>query len=108
MRLSSNQSRRRTKVLAANGPGKMLTCALRPHLIWGEGDPHLIPRLITKCKVGRLRCVGDGKNLIDTVHVDSAAEAHLLALKALLANKIEAAGEPTLSPMASQLSVGNG
>ncbi len=80
------------KVLAANGPGKMLTCALRPHLIWGEGDPHLIPRLITKCKVGRLRCVGDGKNLIDTVHVDSAAEAHLLALKALLANKIEAAG----------------
>lgn len=80
------------KVLSANQPGTMLTCALRPHLIWGDGDPHLIPRVIAKCKAGRLRCVGDGKNLIDTVHVDSAAEAHVLAMKALLAGKTEAAG----------------
>lgn len=80
-------------VLAANSPGKLLTCALRPHLIWGEGDPHLIPRVIQKCKTNRLRRVGNGKNLIDTVHVDSAAEAHILAMNALLRNKREAAGQ---------------
>jgi 2-alkyl-3-oxoalkanoate reductase len=80
------------KVLAANQSGKFLTCALRPHLIWGEGDPHLIPRVIQKCKSKQLRCVGDGTNLIDTVHVESAAHAHLLAMKALLDGKEQAAG----------------
>jgi nucleoside-diphosphate-sugar epimerase len=70
----------------------MLTCSLRPHLIWGEGDPHLIPRLISRCQSGRLRCVGDGRNLIDTVHVDSAAHAHCLAVEALLQSKPNVAG----------------
>ena len=30
-------------VLAANGKDGLLTCALRPHLIWGPRDRHLIP-----------------------------------------------------------------
>ncbi len=79
-------------VLATNRFDGMLTCALRPHLIWGEGDPHLIPRLIARCRSGRLRCVGDGRNRIDTVHVDSAAKAHCLAIAALLERRQEAAG----------------
>lgn len=80
------------RVLEASRSDGMLTCALRPHLIWGEGDPHLIPRLISRCQSGRLRCVGDGLNRIDTVHVDSAAQAHCLAVEALLNGKTEAAG----------------
>ncbi len=32
-------------VLAANGPD-LATVSLRPHLIFGPGDPHLIPRII--------------------------------------------------------------
>ena len=32
-------------VLAANGP-ELATVALRPHLVWGPGDPHLIPRVL--------------------------------------------------------------
>ena len=79
-------------VLASNDPGKILTVALRPHLIWGEGDPHLMPRLIQRCRQGRLRCVGDGSNLMDTVHVSSAATAHVLAMKKLLDNDLDAAG----------------
>jgi 2-alkyl-3-oxoalkanoate reductase len=79
-------------VLASNNSSSILTCALRPHLIWGEGDPHLIPRLIARCQSGRLRCVGDGRNLIDTVHVDSAAHAHCLAVEALLQKKRNVAG----------------
>jgi nucleoside-diphosphate-sugar epimerase len=59
------------------------TCALRPHLIWGPGDPHLIPRLIARRRSGRLRRVGDGNNLVDMVYVDNAAAAHLKAAEAL-------------------------
>jgi nucleoside-diphosphate-sugar epimerase len=53
--------------------------ALRPHIIWGPGDNHLIPRLIDRARAGRLRQVGDGTNEIDVTYVDNAAAAHLLA-----------------------------
>jgi nucleoside-diphosphate-sugar epimerase len=69
-------------VLAANG-ADLATCALRPHLIWGPGDSHLIPRLIERARGGSLRRVGDGKNQIDMVYVDNAAQAQLLAAAAL-------------------------
>jgi nucleoside-diphosphate-sugar epimerase len=69
-------------VLAANGQA-LLTCALRPHLIWGPRDRHLIPRLIARARTGRLRRVGDGTNRIDMVYVENAAEAHLQAADAL-------------------------
>ncbi|AKS40887.1 NAD-dependent epimerase/dehydratase family protein [Wenzhouxiangella marina] len=65
-------------VLAANGEG-LKTCALRPHLIWGPGDNQLLPRLIEKNRAGRLRLPGPDKK-IDTVYIDNAAAAHLLAL----------------------------
>jgi nucleoside-diphosphate-sugar epimerase len=70
-------------VLAANGQGGLLTCALRPHLIWGPRDQHLIPRLLDRARRGRLVRVGDGKNLIDMVYVENAAAAHVQALDAL-------------------------
>ena len=79
-------------VLTANHPTRFATCSLRPHLIWGVGDPHLIPRVIERCRAGRLRRVGDGTNLIDTVHVDHAAIAHRLALERMLDRDQNAAG----------------
>ena len=66
-------------VLAANGVGGMLTTALRPHLIWGPRDNHLIPRIIARAKAGKLRQVGPGDNLISMSYVENAAHAHLLA-----------------------------
>jgi nucleoside-diphosphate-sugar epimerase len=69
-------------VLAANG-GPLATCAVRPHLIWGPRDQHLIPRLIERARAGALRRVGDGTNLVDMVYVDNAALAHLQAADAL-------------------------
>jgi nucleoside-diphosphate-sugar epimerase len=80
------------RVLAANDASKFFTCALRPHLIWGVGDPHLIPRVIDRCRQRRLRRVGTGLNLIDTVHVDHAAQAHVLALQRMLSGDRQAAG----------------
>jgi nucleoside-diphosphate-sugar epimerase len=70
-------------VLAANGQRGLLTCALRPHLIWGPRDQHLIPRLLDRARRGRLVRVGDGKNLIDMIYVENAAAAHVQALDAL-------------------------
>ena len=58
-------------------------CSLRPHLIWGPRDGHLIPRLIRRAESGKLKIVGDGRNLIDMVYVENAAEAHVAALDSL-------------------------
>ena len=69
-------------VLEANSD-ELLTCALRPHLIWGPRDQHLIPRLFDRARSGKLRYVGNRKNVIDAVYVENAAAAHLQAADAL-------------------------
>lgn len=70
------------EVLAANSP-ELRTVALRPHLIWGVGDPHLVPRVLARARAGRLRIVGSGRNRVDMVHVENAVDAHLLAEAAI-------------------------
>ncbi len=70
-------------VLEADGRDGLSTCALRPHLIWGPRDRHLIPRLLQRARRGQLRRVGDGNNLIDMIYVENAAVAHLEAADAL-------------------------
>ena len=61
----------------------MRVCALRPHLIWGPGDPHLIPRLIERGRRGELKIIGNGRNRVDITFVDNAAHAHILAAQSL-------------------------
>ena len=78
-------------VLKANG-NTLSTCALRPHLVWGPGDPHLIPRLLERGRRRQLRIVGSGENLVDISYVDNVAHAHLLAADNL-AGKATAAGK---------------
>lgn len=70
------------EVLEANSE-MLRTVALRPHLIWGVGDPHLVPRVIERARAGKLRVVGGGKNRVDMVHVENVVDAQLLAEKAL-------------------------
>ena len=76
-------------VLEANGPD-LSTVALRPHLIWGPGDPHLIPRLIARARAGKLRRVGRVAKKVDTIYVDNAALAHLLAGERLAPDSVVA------------------
>jgi nucleoside-diphosphate-sugar epimerase len=64
--------------------GRLNTIILRPHEIWGPGDPHFVPRIIARGR--RLRRIGDGRNRVDTTYIDNAAEAHLLAADALKTN----------------------
>jgi nucleoside-diphosphate-sugar epimerase len=79
------------EVLAAHGPG-LRTVALRPHLIWGPGDSHLVPRILERARAGRLRIVGEGRNRVDMVHVENAADAHIAAEAALCAADPPAGG----------------
>jgi nucleoside-diphosphate-sugar epimerase len=65
-------------VLTANGPD-LATVALRPHLIWGPGDNHLVPRILARGRAGHLRRVGRANKLIDATYIDNAADAYLLA-----------------------------
>jgi len=69
-------------LLAANGP-TLATIALRPHLIWGPNDPQLTARILARGRAGRLRLVGRGVKKIDSVYIDNAVSAHLLALDRL-------------------------
>lgn len=80
-------------VLAANGTAGLATTALRPHLIWGPRDNHLIPRLLDRARSGRLRRVGDGTNLVDMVYVENAAAAHLAVADALTTPNVQVAGQ---------------
>jgi 2-alkyl-3-oxoalkanoate reductase len=68
-------------VLAQNTRGFVVT-ALRPHYIWGPGDPHLLPRLVERQRKSRLVQVGSDTKVSFTF-VENAAKAHLQACDAL-------------------------
>ena len=69
-------------VRAANDE-RLGTVCLRPHLIWGPGDNHLLPRLVARARAGQLRRIGGVRKRVDTIYIDNAAEAHLLAAEKL-------------------------
>lgn len=79
-------------ILKANS-SKLVTCSLRPHLVWGPGDPHLLPALLARQRRGQLRLPGKKEYLIDTTYVDNAAGAHLQAFKMMQTNPALVAGK---------------
>ncbi len=70
------------RVIDANDDD-LRTVSLRPHLIFGPRDNHLLPSVIDRARHGRLPQVGDGTNRVDLTYVEDAARAHLLAADAL-------------------------
>ena len=70
-------------VLESNGTNGLLTVSLRPHLIWGPGDTHLIPRILDRARKGQLIRIGDGRNKVDIIYIDNAVEAHIRACDSL-------------------------
>jgi nucleoside-diphosphate-sugar epimerase len=74
------------ETLAAND-ANFKVVALRPHLVFGPRDPHLLPRVIAKAKSGKLRIVGDGTARVDLSYVGNVADAHLNAFDALEAGR---------------------
>lgn len=81
-RFDSHYSRTKAQseemVLASNH-AKLATVSLRPHLIWGPGDNHLLPRMVRRARAGRLFRIGEASKRIDTIYIDDAVDAHILA-----------------------------
>ena len=73
-------------VLAANRKhGDMLTIALRPAGIFGEGDMQTIPNMLKAYEKGQTRFqLGGNENLFDFTYVGNVAYAHILAAVALM------------------------
>jgi nucleoside-diphosphate-sugar epimerase len=65
-------------VTQANGPD-LLTVSLRPHLIIGPRDNHLLPAVLAAARAKTLPRIGDGTNWVDMTNVEDAAQAFLLA-----------------------------
>ncbi|WP_457553325.1 NAD-dependent epimerase/dehydratase family protein [Desulfobacula sp.] len=62
------------------------TIILRPHLIWGPEDNHVVPKIIKRAH--KLRRVGQKDYLVDTIYIDNAADAHIMAYQKLLENPL--------------------
>ncbi len=69
------------------------TVSLRPHLIWGPKDPHLVPRVLERARNKRLKLVGKQDKLVDTIYVGNAAYAHILAANELFSSESKCAGK---------------
>ena len=79
-------------VLAANTDSGMDTCVLRPSVVFGEGDPILIPSIHACIAKGETPYqLGEATNLWDTIYVGNVADAHVLAAQNLFSSK-QAAG----------------
>ncbi|KAF3481965.1 C-3 sterol dehydrogenase/C-4 decarboxylase [Arthroderma uncinatum] len=72
-------------VLAANRKHGYKTTVLRGCTLFGEGDVTTIPKIVDNAKAGRGKLqVGYNENLYDYTYLGNAADAHILAAKALL------------------------
>jgi nucleoside-diphosphate-sugar epimerase len=68
------------EILAASGTNDLLTCAIRPHVVFGPGDERFLPAILARAKSGRLKyAVGLGRKLSDFTYASNVADALLLA-----------------------------
>ena len=72
------------KIVLKQTSNNLKTIILRPHLIWGPEDNHVVPGIISRAK--KLKKVGRHDDLTDTIFIDNAADAHILAAEKLKAN----------------------
>jgi nucleoside-diphosphate-sugar epimerase len=60
----------------------LFTVILRPRAIVGRGDTVIAPRVLNAYHQGKLKIIGDGKNIADFTSVANLAQAALLAMRA--------------------------
>lgn len=70
-------------VIHAHDPIGISTIVLRPHLVFGPGDNHIIPLITERARQGKLVQIGEGKNIVDFTFIDDCVNAHLCADRAL-------------------------
>ena len=55
---------------------RLAVVAIRPHLVWGPGDPQLVGRIVDRGRAGRLPLIGAGRRRWSTrTYVDNAVDA---------------------------------
>jgi len=55
---------------------------LRPHIVYGPGEPTLLPRLLNARRFGVLPIPGDGSNTLSVTHLDNLVIAVMRAIEA--------------------------
>jgi sterol-4alpha-carboxylate 3-dehydrogenase (decarboxylating) len=79
------------EILQANGKDGLLTCAIRPHVVFGPGDERFLPAILQRAKTGRLKYgVGLGRKLSDFTYASNVADALLLADEKLVPGSMAA------------------
>jgi nucleoside-diphosphate-sugar epimerase len=58
---------------------------LRPHIVYGPGDPTLMPRVLAARRFGYLPVAGDGSNHVSVTHVDNL----VIAVERALSTSVE-------------------
>ncbi len=72
------------KVLAANGEGGLLTCALRADGIYGPEENLLLDRIVKQAAAGRLTmAIGSADTLQDNSYIDNLVHGEILAAQHL-------------------------
>jgi len=71
------------RLVRAAASESLATVSLRPHLVWGPGDPHFFPRLVERARSKRLALIGSRECRVDSTFIDNAVEAHLAAAQRL-------------------------
>jgi len=72
-------------VLAAHDPSGLVTCAIRPHVIYGPGDGRFLPAILRRAQSGTLRFgVGREDKLSDFTYIDNLIDSLVLANQRLL------------------------
>ena len=66
-------------VREAHGQGGLATVIVRPGVIWGPGDPHILPRIVALLRRGRMVYIGGGRNHVALSHVENLSLGLALA-----------------------------
>lgn len=76
------RTKRLAEDLALAAPG-LEVCALRPPMLWGDGDTTMLPALCAEALAhDGAALYGDGRNVLATLHIDNLVDAVLAALEA--------------------------
>lgn len=76
-----------------SGDGKLVTCALRPTVMYGEGDPFNVSKSLGMAIYGVIVRVKDASNQFQNVYAGNVAWAHLCAMKAAMKDPVTVGGQ---------------
>ncbi|OMP03937.1 3-beta hydroxysteroid dehydrogenase/isomerase [Corchorus olitorius] len=72
----------------------LLTCVLRPSILFGPGDKQFVPLLVNLAKSGLAKfIIGSGENMSDFTYAENVAHAHICAAEALDSRIVSVAGK---------------